>query len=90
MHILYIVKKKLHASTKEEDVRSIRRNMDEMIDFLLYHHYDQENRVAAITHYRSESILIITVLSMPPDGDYTRFGQNNCGMSLIRISFDMA
>ena len=89
MHILYIVKKKLHASTKEEDVRSIRRNMDEMIDFLLDHHYDQENRVAAITHW-SESILIITVLSMPPDGDYTRFGQNNCGMSLIRISFDMA
>ena len=76
MHILYIVKKKLHASTKEEGVRSIRRNMDEMIDFLLDCHYDQENRVAVPTYCRSGSILIITVLGMPPDDDYARFGQN--------------
>lgn len=75
MHILYIVKRKLPASTKEEGVRSIRRNMDEMIDFLLDRHYDQENRVAVITHCRSGSTLIITVLGMPPDGDYARFGQ---------------
>ena len=89
MHILYIVKRKLHASTKEEGVRSIRRNMDEMIDFLLDRHYDQENRVAVITHCRSGSTLIITVLGMPPGGDYARFDPNNCGMSLIRISSDM-
>jgi len=77
------------AHTKEEGVRLIRRNMEKVINFLRESHYDQEDKVAVITHGRSGSILISTVLGMPPDRDYARFGQNNCGTSLIRISSDM-
>lgn len=77
------------AHTKEEGVRLIRRNMEKVINFLRESHYDQEDKVAVITHGRSGSILISTVLGMPPGRDYARFGQNNCGTSLIRISSDM-
>ena len=77
------------AHTKEEGVRLIRKNMEKVINFLMENHYDQEDKVAIITHGRSGSILISTVLGMPPDRDYARFGQNNCGISLIRISSDV-
>lgn len=77
------------AHTKEEGVRLIRRNMEKAINFLLESHYDQEDKVAVITHGRSGSILISAVLGMPPDRDYARFGQNNCGISLIRISSEI-
>ena len=77
------------AHTKEEGVRLIRRNMEKAINFLLESHYDQEDKVVVITHGRSGSILISAVLGMPPDRDYARFGQNNCGISLIRISSEI-
>ena len=77
------------SHTKEEGVRLIRRNMEKVTDFLLNRHYDEEDKVAIVTHGRSGSILISTILGMPPDRDYARFGQNNCGISLIRISSDM-
>ena len=77
------------AHTKEEGVRLIQRNMEKVMGFLLENHYKQNDNVAIITHGRSGSILISTILGMPPDRDYARFGQNNCGISLIRISSEM-
>jgi len=81
---------RLHqAHTKEEGVRLIQRNMEKVINFMMENHYDEKDKVAVITHGRSGSILISTVLGMPPDRDYARFGQNNCGISLIRMSSDV-
>ena len=56
---------------------------------MIENHYDEKDKVAVITDGRSGANLISTVLGMPPDRDYARFGQNNCGISLIRMSSDV-
>jgi len=55
------------------------------IAHLMEHHGDTEQRVAAVSHGGSGGSLISAFFGLPPDVGYSRFTQNNTGVS--KLSF---
>ncbi len=53
------------------------------IAHLTAHHVDTEQRIAAVSHGGSGGSLISAFFGLPPDVDYSRFTQNNTGLSKI-------
>ena len=53
------------------------------IAHLMEHHGDTEERVAAVSHGGSGGSLISAFFGLPPDVGYSRFTQNNTGVSKL-------
>ena len=70
-------------------LQSVNRNCLEFIAHLDQHHVGEDEKIGAITHGGSGSILLGTLLEMPlPKKTLNRFPHNNTGISKIRRIHD--
>ena len=63
-----------------------RRNAESVWQRLRRDHGDANESVALVGHGRSGSVLLSALFGLPTDRGYARFGESNCGVSLVEMT----